>query len=744
MRQKLRSIFYSFPFQLLLLHLRSNLLLLGLWVVLLLFMSGGLGRRLGLQYLFLDPEYLGQVNFLSFYIVGLALGGFFMSWNLTTYLLTTQHFPFLASLSRPYTKFSINNVILPFGFFLFYLGLIAYFQYTLQELPLRTVFAHLAAIFLGGLSLIIGYSFYFLFTNRDISYYQKFSQPPPNLTIAPGRRNVDLDYIKLDRNRLRVDTYLNEWFRPRLVRSVAHYESRLLMNIFKQNHLNAIALQLITMMLLLVLGYLIDFRVFRIPAAASILIFFSIVVAFIGALTYWFAEWRALVIIVLLLGLNYVTSFGIFNHKNQAYGLQYDTLAAPYRYDILEEICFSEQVEIDRQHTENILTRRTARSSPPRGKPKIVLLCASGGGLKAAVWSMHVIQTADSMLQQRLMDQTVLMTGASGGMLGMAYLRELYYQGQKDPAIDHCAAEYRDRISLDLLNSLAFTIVSNDLFLPWTHVEYAGNSYFRDRGYMFEQQLNENTQGLLDKPISAYRQVEAGGQIPLLYLTPSIVNDSRQMVISPQGVSFMMIPPVGLERQGAFEVDVVDFGWLFRQHQADSLRFLTALRMNATYPYVLPTVHLPTEPEIEVVDAGFRDNYGILAATRFIQVYQDWIKKNTSGVVLVQISSSEKIERITPSDTKGMVESVFNPLGIAGKILAVQEFQHDSNLSFIYDLLGPDHFELIRFLYRPTDKSKLEASVSFHLTAAEKQDVLNALQQPENQANLERLVELLR
>ena len=342
------------------------------------------------------------------------------------------------------------------------------------------------------------------------------------------------------------------------------------------------------------------------------------------------------------------------------------------------------------------------------------------------------------------MDRTVLMTGASGGMLGMAYLRELYYQGQKDPTINYCSPEYRDRISLDLLNSVAFTIVSNDLFLPWTHVEYAGNSYFRDRGYMFEQQLNENTQGLLDKPISAYQQAEASGQIPLLYLTPSVVNDSRQMVISPQGVSFMMIPPVGLEQHGAFEVDAVDFGWLFSQHQADSLRFLTALRMNATYPYVLPTVHLPTEPEIEVVDAGFRDNYGILAATRFIQVYQDWIKENTSGVVLVQISSSEKIERITPSNTKGMVESLFNPLGIAGKILAVQEFQHDANLSFIYDLLGPDHFELIRFLYHPTDKSKLEASVSFHLTAAEKQDVLNALTQSQNQLNLQRLVDLLR
>ncbi len=743
MRKKLRHILYSFPVQLLLLHLRSNLLLLSWWVLLALFMSGSLGRELGVQYLFLDPEYLGQVNWWSFYLVGLALGGFFMGWNLTTYLLTAQHFPFLASLSRPFTKFSINNLAMPLLFYGFYLGFIGYFQYSFQELPLSVVVGHLLAIVAGGITLILGYALYFYLTNRDISYYHRRQHPPPNLIIAPGRRNVDLDYIKLDRNRIRVDTYLGENFRPRIVRSVAHYESRLLMNIFKQNHLNALALQLITMMLLLLLGYLIDYRIFRIPAAASIIILFSIFIAFIGALTYWFAEWRAFVIILLLIGINYITSLGIFNHQNQAYGLSYDSPPAKYVYDSLEQICFSEQIELDKLATTDILANWEARVSPGGEKPKMVLLCASGGGLKAAVWSMHVIQTADSLLNGRLLDQTVLMTGASGGMMGMAYLRELYYQSLHNPSINYRDSIYREKISLDLLNSIFFTIVSNDLFLPWTRFEYGGESYFRDRGYIFEQQLNENTDNLLDKPLSAYRQPEQDGLIPLLYLTPTILNDGRQLIISPQGVSYMMIAPVGIERPGAFEVDAVDFGQLFSKQHADSLRFTSALRMSSTYPYVLPTVHLPTEPAIEVVDAGFRDNYGILAATRFIQVFRDWIHENTSGVVLVQVSSSEKIETISPSGKSGIVTSLFNPLGIAGKLLVVQEFEHDANLSFIYDLLGPDHFELVRFLYHPANEYKLEASVSFHLTGNEKADVLRALSSEANQSSLRQLVQAI-
>jgi hypothetical protein len=354
-----------------------------------------------------------------------------------------------------------------------------------------------------------------------------------------------------------------------------------------------------------------------------------------------------------------------------------------------------------------------------------------------------VLQTIDQRTNGALFDHTVLMTGASGGMLGMAYLRELYRRQQEGDSLDYRSAYYRDRISLDLLNSIAFTIVSTDLFLPWIHFNYAGQTYFKDRGYIFEQQLNENTEGVLDRPLAAYQQDEAAGRIPLLFLTPSVVNDGRQLVISPQGVSYMMIPPVGLDQRGSFEPDAVDFGWLFRGQQADSLRFLSALRMSATYPYVLPNVHLPSAPEIEVVDAGFRDNYGILAATRFLQVFKDWIQQHTSGVILVQISSSEKIERIEANRQQGFLSSLFSPLGIAGKVFAVQEFEHDASLSFIYDLLGHDRFDLVRFIYQPRDRNRLEASVSFHITKQEEEDVIQALELPENQSGLRRLEQLL-
>ena len=162
----------------------------------------------------------------------------------------------------------------------------------------------------------------------------------------------------------------------------------------------------------------------------------------------------------------------------------------------------------------------------------------------------------------------------------------------------------------------------------------------------------------------------------MMFVTPSIVNDGRRLIISPQGVSYMTIAPIGVERPEAVEIDAVDFGRTFEKQGAENLLFTTALRMNATYPYVLPNVYLPSQPSIEVMDAGFRDNYGINSATRFIHVFKDWILENTSGVVLLQVSAQVKVEEIEPNDDQGAIEAMLNPLGIAGQILGLQDYEH--------------------------------------------------------------------
>ncbi len=740
------NIFYSFPIRLLQLHLRSNLLLIGMWAFLITLITGIIGRKLGFQYLFLDPEYLNAVNFWSYFMIGLTFGGFLMTWNLTTYLLTAHHFPFLASLRNPFTKFCLNNLLLPILFLIFYVFAIIHFQLRFEGWTTEDILLQVIGLLTGMLTLLIFYFLYFHYTNQDISSYKKQIEARQNNTntINPGRKDIDLEYIKMDANRWRVDNYFNEAFKFRPVRSVAHYDVIMLKQIFKQNHLNALIIQLLTMMGLFTLGSLMDYSLFRIPAAASIFIMLSVITAIIGAITYWFDTWRNTIIILTLIAINFFTSFQHLNYSNKAYGLNYEKQLAEYRYEKLQGICSAEQIKQDINSTIEILEHWKAKnSSEGKEKPKMVLMAVSGGGLRAASWTTNVIQNADSLSGGQLLNHTALITGASGGMLGAAYLREIYLRQQSDPNANLYASKHLENISKDMLNSIAFTLVSNDLFLPWTRFKVGQNTYRKDRGYIFEQQLNENTGNVLEKRLSDYYSPEKTAQIPLMFLTPSIVNDARRFIISPQPVSYMMIAPVGIEQQNSVEIDAVDFRRLFQEQEADSLLFTSALRMNATFPYIMPNVHLPSRPELEAVDAGFIDNYGILSITRFIQVFREWILQNTSGVVLMQISSSTKIDPITANENKGIIETIFNPIGIAGQLISLQEFEHDNSLGLLYDLLGPDYLHYVRFVYDPGKNNKLKASISFHLTNREKEVIREEIEVADNQKNLLRLVQLL-
>src|SRR5262249_55743604 len=84
---------------------------------------------------------------------------------------------------------------------------------------------------------------------------------------------------------------------------------------------------------------------------------------------------------------------------------------------------------------------------------------------------------------------------------------------------------------------------------------------------------------------------------------------------------------------------------------ATKFKLATAARMSASFPYVLPAVPLPTNPPRRVVDAGYYDNYGVNIAASWIFTHMDWIRKNTSGVVVIHIrdgaSNAERRRELT-------------------------------------------------------------------------------------------------
>ena len=166
MRKKLTSVFFSFPIQLLVLHLRSNLLLIWVWVLLTLMVVGKLGGGFGLRYLFLSPEYLGEVGFLSFFYVGVGFGAFVISWNLTTYLLSAYRFSFLASLGKPFAKFALNNLFVPVAFTVIFLFCQIRFGVYHELMPLREVLWNSVGFLTGFATLMFAVALVFVRHNR--------------------------------------------------------------------------------------------------------------------------------------------------------------------------------------------------------------------------------------------------------------------------------------------------------------------------------------------------------------------------------------------------------------------------------------------------------------------------------------------------------------------------------------------------------------------------------------------------
>jgi hypothetical protein len=142
------------------------------------------------------------------------------------------------------------------------------------------------------------------------------------------------------------------------------------------------------------------------------------------------------------------------------------------------------------------------------------------------------------------------------------------------------------------------------------------------------------------------------------------------------------------------------------------------------------------------MDAGVRDNYGLGLATRFVHTFRDWITDNTSGVVFVQIRCWDKIDAITGSDTKGILESLLTPAAAAGNITAMQDFEQDNMVALLSDLMGKQRVDVIRFIYHPVRKNRA-ASLSLHLSKREKIDILEAYHSPEIQASVRALRQIL-
>lgn len=738
MKHTLKNIYFFFPVQLFILHFRKFQVLLVFWYVLGSTINSSFLKTYGADALFFSPEYLGDVNALSAFIVGLAAGVFFMSWNITTFILHSKRFRFLATTTKPFLKYCINNAILPLLFLAFYMYKLVIFDVQKELMNSGEIITVLAGIF-GGIILIVAISFaYFFGAEKTIQR-----------TVAPiidAAQHFSVNYYSgsqvTEMPGLKISGYLGDGLRFKKPRNVSHYNQEFLDTVFKRHHLSGILSIVLSFVFLVVVGFFMDSPFFEAPAAASIFIFFATMTAVIGALSYFLQSWSLPVFIILILFADLLYKNEIIDSRNKAYGLNYNNKQERPDYDkaTLVNLCTPEKIAADKANMLQILANWKAKQAEE--KPVMFFINVSGGGLRSSTFVMNTLQKLDSAVNGKLMSHTMLISGASGGMLAATYYRELYRQKKKDSALVLYNPVYANNIAEDLLNPLFSSMVARDIFSPAQKFTIGKYKYVKDRGYAFEQKLNRNSNNILDKQLQEYTVDEKNANIPLMIFNSTISRDGRKMMICSQPVSFMMKPLLQANEMTAGP-DAVDFAALFTKQDPLNIRLLTALRMNATFPYVLPNVWLPSNPIIDVMDAGMRDNCGQETTLRFIENFKDWLQANTSKIIILQIQDRQQDNWLQPLGTGSITDILVNPATmLQHNWYNLQAFSETDQYSYLQNSFG-DVLQRILFVYAPETGEK-GAALNFHLTAREKIAVREAFTSNYNQTSLKTVKELLK
>lgn len=754
----IQRILSFFPVQLFFVHLKNNPILFIIWSVLIAIISKSVLAKYGVPYLFLTPEYLGKVSYLSYFILGISFGGFLMAFNISSYIINGHRFPFIATLSRPFFKYTLNNI----SWALILIGVYLYFaidQLLIDKTATSDIFIYLAG-FTGGIFVIALFVMgYFINTNKSFSKLfgteptagtdnipQEKSQKATTPIKGVFHKKVAVDdFFNRDRE-WNTKTYLSSFSKIGIARSIEHYDSNMLKEVFQQNHFNAALFEIAAIFSIVLLTFGSDLSYFNIPAGASLMLMFTVFIMLTSAIHSWFRGWASAILIGLFLLINFLSQFPTFNAPNQAYGLNYKSKPAKYSTNELKKINSKKNYQKDFFHGLKILekwkNKNNIHSSINKTKPKMVFINTTGGGMRSSMWSMYCMQYVDSVLNGELLNHTQLISGSSGGMVGMAYLRELYLQEQVGKINNLYATKYVQGMSKDILNRVGFMMCVNDALVKVRYFDDGTYSYVKDRGYAFEQQLNINTNNLLNKRLGDYYLPELNANIPMMVISPTITSDGRRLLISPQPISYLSYPFPKNNINNNVLIESVEFNRFFKNQNANNLKFTSALRMTSTFPYIMPIVHLPSSPPIEVMDSGLRDNFGTKTSLKFLYTFKNWIEANTSGVVIIQIRDMEKKSHtIQKTGNNTLLESISSPVGNIYKNLFIgQDYDHDQMIQYASEWFDGT-IDVIDFSIENNENNQL--SLSWHLTENEKKKVYQSILSESNQKSLAQLKKLL-
>lgn len=495
---------------------------------------------------------------------------------------------------------------------------------------------------------------------------------------------------------------------------------------------------------------------FVVPPAAGICILLGLLGATLGSFSFWLGGTHVLLLIGIIAIIVRLVGQSLYLRRIKPLDKFYEP---EHRVSLAQyQVTPAAESSLVRHDT---IPWRTALPFAT-GKRPLVLICASGGGLRAAVWTVGIL----SALERHLPGfpyHIRLISGASGGMYGAgAYVGTL----KPPPKVLPRRGDELHTISTQaLFSSVAkdcLALVTQRLVFRDLISTLAPRLGWPDRGAALEDAFLENVPEAFGQTFGELSPGEAAGWRPSLVYCPMLAEDGRRLVISNLDLDFLLVqegPRVGHDNDVVYSRSGYELSRLF-PNILPHFPLRVATRLSAAFPYLSPAAVLPTTPRRRVVDAGYWDNYGTSVACAWIEAciggdprvgdMKRWMREHVSGILLIQIrdiverlstegSDFRLEERRPPSEMERGLEGLTSP---ALSALAAREsamlFRNDELVELVArrcnDEFGPGFFSTVTFCFRG------HVSLSWSLTEMEKGKLLRAAERMVN-GQAPRLVE---
>ena len=159
--------------------------------------------------------------------------------------------------------------------------------------------------------------------------------------------------------------------------------------------------------------------------------------------------------------------------------------------------------------------------------------------------------------------------------------------------------------------------------------------------------------------------------------------------------------------------------------------------MNSTFPFVLPNIFLPTEPQIQVMDAGLRDNFGMLSTAQYLHAMQGWIDTAIDRVVIIRIFDKPKEIEIREDPYQSLIHSITAPVDhVYLNMFNTQRLREDDLLNDLPSSIN-SKLEVIDFPLELDGTRNIP--LSWQLTQSDKNLIRESFFTPKNKTSINRV-----